>query len=152
VGVDRFYNLVRAGFYDNSRFFRVVPDYITQFGIAGDPVVAQAWRNQTMPDDPVKERNERGYIGYAMTGPNARTTQIFINTKDNHERLDAQGFAPIGKVVSGMDVVDGLYSGYGENSGGGMRAGKQAKMFEIGDAWLDAEFPRLDRLVRARVL
>ena len=151
IGVDRFYNLVRAGFYDNSRFFRVVPDYIAQFGIAGDPQIAAVWRNESIGDDPVVESNTRGFIGYAMTGPNARTTQLYINLRDN-ARNDAQGFAPIAKVVAGMEVVDRLYSGYGETSGGGMRAGKQAPMFEGGNAWLDAGYPKLDRLLRAMVL
>jgi len=152
IGVDRFYNLVRAGFFDDSRFFRVVPGYIAQFGIAGDPRVAGIWRNQTIADDPVVRSNTRGFIGYAMTGPNARTTQLYINLRDNSARNDPQGFAPIGRVVEGMEVVDQLYSGYGENSGGGMRAGKQTRMFEGGNARLDAEFPKLDKLLRARIL
>ncbi len=151
MGVDRFYNLVRAGFYDDSRFFRVVPDYIAQFGIGGDPKVASVWRNETIADDPVVQSNTRGFIGYAMTGPHARTTQLYINLRDN-SRNDAQGFAPIAKVVAGMEVVDQLYSGYGEDSGGGMRAGKQAPMFEGGNAWLDAGYPKLDKLLRARVV
>jgi len=151
LGVDRFYNLARAGFFDDSRFFRVVPDYIAQFGIAGDPRVAGAWRNRTMPDDRPQGDNRRGVVAYAMTGPGARTTQLYINLKDNSERLAGQGFAPIGEVVDGMEVVDRLYSGYGENSGGGMRAGKQAPLFESGNAWLDAGFPKLDRLLWAAV-
>ena len=110
------------------------------------------WRSQAIADDPVVQSNTRGFIGYAMTGPNARTTQLYINLRDNSARNDPQGFAPIGKVVEGMEVVDQLYSGYGENSGGGMRAGKQARMFEGGNAWLDAQFPKLDKLVRARIL
>jgi len=151
VGVDRFYNLVRAGFYDDSRFFRVVAGYIAQFGIAGDARVAAAWRNETIPDDRVRQSNTRGFIGYAMTGPNARTTQLYINLGDN-SRLDAQGFAPIAKMVEGMGVVERLYSGYGENSGGGMRAGRQAKLFEGGNAWVDAEYPLLDRLRKASIV
>jgi homoserine O-acetyltransferase/O-succinyltransferase len=147
IGVDRFYNLVRAGFFDDSRFFRTVPNYITQFGIPGRPRVAAVWRNQTMPDDTPRNDYSRGTVAYAMTGPGARTTQLYINLKDNSERQGGQGFAPIGKVVDGMDVVDRLYNGYGENSGGGMRAGKQQKLFESGNAWLDAEFPKLDRLL-----
>ena len=149
-GVDRFYNLVRAGFFDNSRFFRVRPGFIAQFGIPGDPAVASAWREQAIPDDPVRETNTRGSIGYAMTGPNTRTTQLYINLSDN-SRLDKDGFAPIGRVVEGMDVADRIYSGYGEDAGGGMRGGKQGKMFEGGNAYLDREFPALDKLIRATV-
>ncbi|MBZ5520678.1 MAG: peptidylprolyl isomerase [Acidobacteriia bacterium] len=150
-GVERFHELVRAGYFDDSRFFRIVPGFIAQFGIAGDPKVATAWRNRTIPDDPVVQHNQRGYMSYAMTGPDTRSTQIYINLADN-SRLDAQGFAPFAKVVEGMEVVDKLYSGYGENSGGGMRAGKQQKMFEEGNAWLDREFPRLDKLMRATMV
>lgn len=150
-GVDRLHELVQAGYFDDSRFFRVVPGFIAQFGIAGDPKVASAWRNRAIPDDPVIQSNKRGFLGYAMTGPGTRVTQIYINLADN-TRLDAQGFAPIGQVVCGMEVVDKLYSGYGETSGGGMRAGKQQKMFEEGNAWLDREFPRLDKLLRAKIV
>jgi len=149
-GVDRFHELVRAGYFDDSRFFRVVPGFIAQFGIAGNPKVAQAWRSRTIADDPVIQSNKRGFLSYAMTGPDTRSTRIYINLADN-SRLDAQGFAPFAKVVEGMEVVDKLYSGYGETSGGGMRAGKQQKMFEEGNAWLDREFPKLDRLLRAKI-
>lgn len=150
-GVDRFYELVRMGFFDNSRFFRVRSGFIAQFGIPGDPKVAAAWRNRTIADDAVRQSNTRGFVTYAMTGPNTRTTQLFINTGDN-SRLDKEGFAPIGKVISGMEVVDRLYAGYGEASGGGMRGGKQGKIFEEGNAYLDREFPLLDRLFSARVV
>ena len=150
-GVDRFYNLVRAGFYDNSRFYRVIHGDFAQFGIAGNPEIAQMWRNQTILDDPVRQSNTRGFIAYAMTGPNTRTTQLYIVTGDR-SRQDQDGFAPFGKVVEGMDVVDQLYSEYGKRSGGGMRAGRQAKLFEQGNAYLDATFPDLDRLIRAAVL
>jgi cyclophilin family peptidyl-prolyl cis-trans isomerase len=150
-GVDRLHELVQAGYFDDSRFFRVVPGFIAQFGIAGGPKVASAWRSRTIPDDPVVQSNKRGFISYAMTGPDTRSTQIFINMADN-SRLDAQGFAPIGQVVEGMEVVEKLYSRYGETSGGGMRAGRQQKMFEEGNAWLDREFTKLDRLVRATIV
>ncbi len=150
-GADRFFNLIRTGFFDDSRFFRVRAAYIAQFGVAGDPAVAIKWRDQTMLDDPVRQSNKRGFIAYAMTGPNTRTTQIYVNLADN-SRLDGEGFAPIGEVIEGMDVVDKLYSGYGEQSGGGMRAGKQAKLFEEGNAYLDREFPKLDRLLRASIV
>jgi len=118
LGVDRFYNLVRAGFFDDSRFFRVRTNYIAQFGIPGDPAIARPWQNQTIPDDPAGQSNLRGSIGYAMTGPGARTTQLYINLVDNRQ-LDAQGFAPIGAIVEGLDVVDHLFAGYGETAGGG---------------------------------
>ena len=150
LGVDRFYNLVRAGFFDDSRFFRVRAGFIAQFGIPGDPTVASAWRNRAMKDDPVRQSNVRGSVGYAMTGPDTRTTQLYINLSDN-SRLDADGFAPIGRVISGMDIVDTLYAGYGEDAGGGMRGGKQGRIFEGGSAYLDRDFPKLDRLVRATI-
>lgn len=149
-GVDRFHQLVLAGFFNDSRFFRVVPGFVAQFGIAGGPKSAWAWRDKTIPDDPVIKSNQRGFVSFAMTGPNTRATQLYINLADN-SRLDSQGFAPIGQVVEGMEVVDRLYSGYGEASGGGMRGGKQDKLFEEGNAWLDREFPKLDKLVRATV-
>jgi homoserine O-acetyltransferase len=150
-GADRFYNLVRAGFYDDSRFFRVIAGDFAQFGIPGDPVLAGKWRNVSFPDDPVKLSNLRGYVAFAMTEPNARTTQIFVLMGDR-SRQDKDGFAPFGVVTEGMDVVDKLYSGYGETAGGGMRGGKQAKIFEGGNAYMDATFPKLDKLLRATVL
>lgn len=151
LGADRFYHLVQAGFYDNSRFYRVIAGRFVQFGIAGDPRIAQIWRSASFPDDPVRDSNVPGTFAFAMTGPNARTTQIYINTGDQ-SRLDKMGFAPFGKVVEGMNVVDSLYSGYGERSGGGMRAGHQGKLFEEGNAYLDREFPELDRLIRAEII
>ncbi len=150
-GADRFYHLVEVGFYNDSRFYRVIAGRFAQFGIAGKPEIAGIWRNESFPDDPVKASNTRGTFAYAMTGPDARTTQIYINTSDQLQQ-DSQGFAPFGRVVEGMDVVDKLYNGYGERSGGGMRAGKQAKLFEEGNAYLDREFPMLDKLIRARVV
>jgi cyclophilin family peptidyl-prolyl cis-trans isomerase len=150
-GVDRLHQLVVAGFFNDSRFFRVVPDFVAQFGIAGKPEISQSWREKTIGDDPVIKSNQRGFISYAMTGPNTRTTQLYINLADN-SRLDAQGFAPIAQIVEGMEVVNKLYSGYGETSGGGMRGGKQARLLEEGNAWLDREFPKLDRLIRATVI
>jgi cyclophilin family peptidyl-prolyl cis-trans isomerase len=148
--VDRFYNLVAAGFFDDSRFFRVRAGYIVQFGIPGDPAIAAVWRNVTIKDDSASQSNLRGTVAYAMTGPNTRTTQLYINLGDN-SRLDSQGFAPIGRVISGMDVADRLYSGYGEDAGGGMRGGNQGKIFEGGNAYLDRVFPKLDKLLRARI-
>lgn len=150
-GADRFYNLARAGFFDDSRFSRVVPRFIAQFGIPGDPAVGAVWQNRTFLDDSVTHSNVRGTIAFAMTGPNTRTTQLYISLVDN-TRLDGQGFSPIGRVVEGMAVVDSLYSGYGESSGGGVRAGKQAPVFSGGAAYLDREYPKLDRLVRITII
>jgi homoserine O-acetyltransferase len=150
-GVDRFYNLVRAGFYDDSRFYRVIHDDFAQFGIAGNPTIASVWRNQSFQDDPVTQSNTRGFIAYAMTGPDTRTTQLYIVMGDR-SRQDKDGFAPIGKVVAGMEIVDKLYSGYGESSGGGMRGGKQAPLFEGGSAYLDSNYPKLDKLLGAAVV
>jgi len=112
--------------------------------------VAAEWRERTIADDAVRQSNTRGTIAYAMTGPGKRTTQLYINLVDNRQ-LDAQGYAPIGRVSSGMEVVDSLYSGYGENSGGGMRAGRQAPLFEGGNQWLDGQYPKLDKLLAATV-
>jgi len=151
LGADRFYNLVRAGFFDDSRFFRVVPDFIAQFGIPGDPAITRIWQDRTFPDDPPRENNVRGTLAFAMKGPNDRRTQVYINLRDN-ARNDGQGFAIIGRVVEGMGVVDSLYAGYGETSGGGMRAGRQRRVLEEGNAYLDSTFPKLDRIVRATIL
>ncbi|MGH9735929.1 MAG: peptidylprolyl isomerase [Candidatus Acidiferrales bacterium] len=150
LGADRFYHLVQAGFYNDSRFYRVIAGRFVQFGIAGDPKIAQVWQHASFPDDPVRASNVPRTFAFAMTGPNTRTTQIYINTGDQ-SRLDKMGFAPFGKVVEGMDVVDRLYSGYAEHSGGGMRGGRQGKLFEQGNAYLDREFPRLDKMIRAEI-
>ena len=150
-GAGRFLELVRSGFFDDSRFFRVRAKYIAQFGIAGDPAVTRKWEGKEFPDDPVRTSNVRGTFAFAMTGPNQRNTQVYINLVDNPQ-LDAQGFSPVGRVVEGMDVVDALYSGYGEDAGGGLRLGKQQKMLEEGNRHLDANFPKLDKLIRARVV
>jgi peptidyl-prolyl cis-trans isomerase A (cyclophilin A) len=150
-GADRFLELVRARFFDDSRFFRVREKYIAQFGIAGDPAVTRAWKDRYIPDDSVRTSNVRGTFAFAMTGPNLRNTQIYINLVDN-KQLDAQGFSPIGRVVEGMEVVDRIYSGYGEDAGGGLRLGKQDRMLNQGNRHLDADFPRLDRLIHATVV
>ena len=150
-GVDRFYNLVRAGYYDDGRFHRVIQGRWAQFGINGDPQISNVWRARTMPDEPRRESNVRGTIAYAFAVPNGRTTQIFINTRDNRTTHDVEPFVPIGKVVEGMDVVDRLNSEYGETSGGGIRGGKQGPLFEEGNAWLDRNYPRLDKIERATV-
>jgi len=150
-GADRFYRLVRTGFFDDSRFFRVRAGFIVQFGIPGDPKIAAVWKDNAIVDDPVRQSNIRGSIAYAMTGPNTRTTQLYINLSDN-ARLDAEGFAPFGRVVRGMDNVDKLYAGYGEEAGGGMRGGKQGKIFAGGNQYLDHDFPALDKLFRASIV
>ncbi len=150
-GADRFYTLVRHGFYDGQRFFRVRAHFIAQFGLNGDPAIIAAWKHRTMPDDPVRETNARGTLAYAMTGPGTRTTQIYINLVDNPQ-LDAQGFAPFATVTSGMDVVLRLYSGYGESAGGGVRAGKQGAIEAGGNAYLARHFPRLDYIERAIIV
>ncbi len=150
-GVDRVYNLVRAGYYDNNRFFRVIKDRWVQFGIHGDPAIAKVWRDQKFVDDPRKESNVRGTVAFAFAVPNGRTTQIFINTRDNSATHDKEPFVPLGKVTSGMPAIDSLYSEYGERSGGGIRAGKQDAMFEEGNAWLDRNYPLLDSIRRATI-
>jgi peptidyl-prolyl cis-trans isomerase A (cyclophilin A) len=151
-GVDRFYNLVRHGYYDEARFFRVIAGKWAQFGIHGDPRVSALWRERTMPDDPRRESNQRGMIAYAFAVPDGRTTQVFINLRDNSETLDAQGFAPFGKVIEGMEVVDALNAEYGETAGGGIRGGKQEPLFTGGNEYLAREFPRLDFVRRARIV
>jgi peptidyl-prolyl cis-trans isomerase A (cyclophilin A) len=150
-GADRFYNLVRAGYYDDNRWFRVVAGRWAQFGISGDPAVAKAWREQTIPDDPPGKSNVRGSVAFAFAVPNGRATQVYIALTDLSATQDAQGFVPFGRVVEGMDVADRLNSEYGESSGSGIRAGKQQPLFDGGNAYLDREFPRLDRIVRANV-
>jgi cyclophilin family peptidyl-prolyl cis-trans isomerase len=149
-GADRFYELVKSGYYNDSRFFRVNAGRFVQFGIAGDPALAQKWRERTIPDDPVKQSGVRGTFAFAFAVPNGRTTQIYINLRDNSNQ-DKDGFAPIGRVVEGMDVVDKIYSGYGETAGGGIRGGRQGKMFAEGNAHLDRDYPKLDKLIRASV-
>jgi cyclophilin family peptidyl-prolyl cis-trans isomerase len=151
-GTDRFYNLVRAGFYDEARFFRVITGRWAQFGINGDPKVARRWKTQTIPDDPRRESNARGTIAYAFAVPNGRTTQVFINLRDNSATHDPQQFVPFGRVVEGMEVVDTLNSEYGERAGGGIRGGKQGPIFDGGNQYLDLNFPRLDYIKRAVVL
>jgi len=151
-GVDRFYNLVRNGFYDNTAVFRVRSGTWAQFGIAGDPKVAQAWRNKTIPDDPRRESNTRGMVTYAFKDSSGRTTQVFINLRDNRLPLDTQLFVPFAKVIKGMDIADALYAQYGENSGGGIRAGKQDSLFIGGNNYLKRNFPLLDYIKRARII
>ena len=144
-GADRFYNLVKSGFYDEARFFRVVPDFMVQFGINGDPEVSAQWRPASIQDDPVKEGNKRGTVTFAKTGaPNSRTTQIFINFRDN-SFLDGHGFSAFGKVVSGMDVVDKIYSGDRESP-------DQGQIQSKGNAYLAQAFPKLDYVKKAAIV
>jgi peptidyl-prolyl cis-trans isomerase A (cyclophilin A) len=149
-GADRFYNLVRFGFYDDVRFFRVLDGFMAQFGMSGDPAVTAAWQDARIPDDPVTRANTRGLISFATAGPNTRTTQLFINFGDN-SRLDGLGFAPFGHVIEGMEAVDRLYSGYGEGAPAG-RGPDQDRIRAEGNVYLEREFPRLDRVVRARIV
>jgi homoserine O-acetyltransferase len=151
-GADRFYTLVRRRYFDDSRFFRVVPGRWAQFGIAGNPDLSALFRDHTIPDDPPRTPNRQGAVAFAFAEKDGRTTQVYINLVDNSGTLDAQGFAPFAHVVEGMDVVLALNGEYGETSGGGIRAGRQDAMFREGNAWLDREFPRLDRILRATVL
>ena len=151
-GADRFFELVTAGYYDDNRFFRVVKGQWAQFGINGNPRTASAWRTRSIPDDPPAGHSVvRGAVAFAFAVPNGRTTQVYISLRDNSYQ-DAQGFVPFGRVESGMDVADALNAEYAETSGGGIRAGRQQPLFDGGNTYLDREFPRLDRLVRARVL
>jgi len=144
LGADRFYNLVRNGFFTDAAFFRVVPNFIVQFGLGANPAVNKVWQNANFRDDPVKESNKRATLTFATAGPNTRTTQLFINLKDNAP-LDAQGFAPFGTVVDGMDVVDKIYPGYGERP-------DQGKLTAEGKPYIDKNFPMLDRITAAKVL
>jgi len=143
LGADRFYELVKNGFYDEARFFRIVPGFVVQWGLNKDPKVSAEWHEKQIPDDPVKQSNRAGLITFATSGPNSRTTQLFVNL-GNNARLDAMGFAPFGEVIEGMDVVTGLYSGYGENP-------QQNLIQSQGNAYLQREFPQLDYIKSARV-
>lgn len=148
-GADRFYNLVKNGFFTDVRFFRVIPGFMAQFGIHGDPEVAKAWMAARFNDDPVKESNKRGYITFATAGPNTRTTQFFINFGDN-VALDKQGFAPFGRIVTGMEIVDKIYGGYGEGAPRG-RGPDQGRVQAEGNAYLNKDFPRLDYIKSATI-
>lgn len=144
-GADRFYNLVKNGFFDNVRFFRVISGFMVQFGINGDPAVASAWMNARFKDEKVKQGNRRGYVSFAKPGmPNARTTQVFINFKDNSDALDAQGFSAFGQVTNGMNVVDKIYSGYGQNA-------NQQMIQTQGNEYLKKSFPKMDYIKKATI-
>jgi peptidyl-prolyl cis-trans isomerase A (cyclophilin A) len=149
LGADRFYNLVKNGFYDNARFFRVIGGFMVQFGINADPKLSALWRNARINDDPVKQSNKRGLITFATAGPNTRTTQVFVNYGDN-AALDSQGFAPFGQIISGMNIVDGLFNGYGEGAPHG-NGPEQGRVQSEGNAYLIKEFPKLDYIKTATI-
>ncbi len=151
LGADRFYNLVKNGYYDGCRFFRVVADFMVQFGINGDPKLNTVWRQARIQDDPVKQSNKRGYVSFATSGPNSRTTQVFINFSDRNAQLDGMGFAPFGKVVEGMNIVDRLYSGYGDGAPRGSGP-DQGKLQMEGNAYLDKGFTKLDAIKSAAIV
>jgi peptidyl-prolyl cis-trans isomerase A (cyclophilin A) len=150
IGADRFYNLVKNGFYDDDRFFRVIQGFMVQFGISGNPQVAAQWENANLKDDPVTQSNKPGFITFATRGPDTRTTQVFINYSDN-QRLDTMGFAPFGQVMQGMEVVQALYSGYGEGAPRGAGP-SQPKMQAEGNAYLASQFPKLDSITKASII
>lgn len=150
-GADRFHKLVKSGYYDDCRFFRVIAGFMAQFGINGDPEVNAAWNGATLTDDPVVKSNRRGYVSFAMSGPNSRTTQVFINYDDRNANLDGMGFAPFGRVVQGIEVVDALYSGYGEGAPRG-RGPDQGRIQALGNAYLNSRFPKLDYIVKAVIV
>lgn len=149
-GVDRFYNLVRNGFYDGTRFFRVLDGFVAQWGIHGEPRIQAHWRGANIADDPVVQSNTRGRVTFANAGPGTRSTQLFINYGDN-SGLDARGFAPIGEIVQGMDVAERLYAGYGEGQPQGPGP-YQAYIQARGNAYLTADFPNLDYIERAEIV
>ncbi len=143
-GADRFYNLVKNGYYDNCRFFRVVENFMVQFGISGDPKLNSVWRSARIQDDKARQSNSRGYITYAMAGPNTRTTQLFINFADN-SFLDNQGFSPFGRVIRGMNIVDSIHNKYGEKP-------DQGRIQMEGNAYLGKNFPNLDYIKSAAIM
>jgi len=148
-GADRFYNLVKNGFYNDARFFRVIDGFMVQFGISGNPDLSAVWREARIPDDAVKQTNQRGMVSFATAGPGTRTTQVFVNFGDNGG-LDGQGFSPFGQVVSGMDVVDAFFGGYGEGAPNG-RGPDQGRVQTQGNAYLITDFPKLDYIKKATI-
>ena len=144
IGADHFYKAVESGFYNDTKFFRVVPGFIVQFGIHGDPNEQKKWRDNNLKDDPVTQSNVRGTLTYATAGPNTRTTQLFINLGDN-KFLDSQGFSPFAKVVSGMDVVEKITAEYGEKP-------DQGYIQQLGNRYLEANFPKLDSIKKATII
>jgi cyclophilin family peptidyl-prolyl cis-trans isomerase len=153
-GADRFYELVSSGYYDDAAVFRIRAKTWAQFGIAGSPAIAQSWRARTIPDDPFQpaQPNVRGTVAFAWAVPNGRTTQVFINLRDNRETHDKEPFVPFGRVIEGMEIADALFDEYGEAAGGGIRAGKQDPVFQGGNDYLRKNFPKLDYIRTARVV
>lgn len=149
-GADRIYYLVRNGYYDGVRFFRAVPNFVVQFGMSGDTAIYAAWKDRRFADDSVTRSNVRGTLSFATSGPNTRTTQLFINLANN-QRLDARGFSPVAQVVHGMEIVDSLYQGYGDGAPRG-KGPSQDTIAKEGEAYLAREFPKLDKLIKARVV
>jgi cyclophilin family peptidyl-prolyl cis-trans isomerase len=151
-GADRFFNLVRGGYFDGCKFFRARQGEWVQFGVNGDPRIAGAWREATIPDEPRRQSNVRGTIAYAFAPGGKRATQVFINLKDNSATHDGEPFVPFGRVIEGMDAADAIFAEYGDAAGGGIRGGKQAPLFEQGNAWLEENFPKLDAIRRASIV
>jgi cyclophilin family peptidyl-prolyl cis-trans isomerase len=150
VGVDHFYNLARAGYFDDSRFFRVLAGFIAQFGIAGDPAIANLWGSRTLRADSLREHNARGTLAYAQFKPTDRTTNVFINLRDN-PNLDTLKFVPIGRVVQGMDVADSLYFGYGELPISEPPLGDVKRLYRESNKYMDKEYPKLDRILKITI-
>jgi peptidyl-prolyl cis-trans isomerase A (cyclophilin A) len=150
-GADRFYELAKMHFYDGNYFFRVLPDFAVQWGINGDPKISKDWSVLTMKDDPHNVSNKLGTVTFATSGPNSRTTQVFVNLNDSNARLDEMGFTPFGEVTEGMSVIEKLYSGYGDGppNGGGP---DQNAITDVGNAYLEEHFPRLDHITKTQVL
>jgi len=149
-GVDRFYNLARAGYFDDSRFYRVVYAFVAQFGIAGDAAIARLWSQQKLRPDSARTPNARGTIAYAQTKPTDRNTNLFINLADNRS-LDSLGFTPIGRVVQGMEVADSLYSRYGEMTMADPPFGDGKRLYRESNKYMDAEYPKLDRILKVTI-
>jgi peptidyl-prolyl cis-trans isomerase A (cyclophilin A) len=150
LGADRFYELIKNGFYEGARFFRVLPGFVVQFGIPAEPAVARKWRAARISDDPVTQSNKPGTVTFATAGPNTRTTQVFINL-ENNANLDGMGFAPFGQITDGMDIVGELYSGYGEGAPQG-RGPDQGRIQSEGNAYLEKGFPKLDYIKKVVIL
>ena len=151
-GADRFYDLVKLGFFDDTRFFRTVDNFMVQFGISGDPAVSAKWQQANIQDDPVRQSNKRGFVTFAQTNlPNSRSTQVFVNYTDANVRLDGMRFAPFGKVSEGMDIVDSLFKGYGEGAPGGLGP-DQGRIQAQGNGYLDTSFPKLDAIKHAEIV
>ncbi len=153
LGADRFYNLARLGYYTDMRIHRVVAGKWAQFGINGTPAIAKAWRTATFPDDPFMpaHSNVRGTVAFAYKDRGGRTTQVFINLRDNSATHDTEPFVPFGRVIRGMDAVDALNTEYGENAGGGIRAGKQDPLFDGGNTYIDRMYPKVDKIMTVTV-